>query len=176
LCAGGILGLRAVAGVRSHVLGLVLLEPNMRGPVMRTRADHIRSLAWRLRSVDDVLALLTGTNRFARLLKPLAPWLKTIAARRTGPKLPRDIDRGIAARWRRLTCRDIPSLLVVAGDGDIDRYTETILRTFPAAKRDGVRVARIADSNHILLPDNSRQQTAEALCAWVSERFSRAVS
>jgi hypothetical protein len=176
LCAGGILGLRAVAGLRSQALGLVLLEPNMRASEPLTRRDRLRSLVLRLRSFDDVLAMLTGKSRYARLFKPLQPWLTAMAARRTGPKLPGGVDRGIAARWRRLTCADVPTLLVVAADSEVDRYTGSVLETFPSAKQDGVRVARVPDSNHILLPENSRQKTADALCTWVAEIFPQAVA
>jgi len=174
LCAGGVLSLRVARGLGERLLGFVLLEPNIRISPPVTRMQKVHRLLSRLKSIDEVLAILTGGNRYARLFRPVHPLLKRIIERRAHLRLPGDVQREPVSQWRKVTCDGVPSLIVVAQDRDIDHYVESIVRTFPQAKRDVIRTVRIPNSNHILLAEDSRQRTGDALCAWVAESFPRA--
>jgi len=171
LCAGGVLSLRVARGLGERLRGFVLLEPNIRISPPVTRMQKVQRLLSRLKSIDEVLAILTGGNRCARLIRPLHPFLKRIIERRAHLRLPGDVQREPVSQWREVTCNGVPSLIVVAQDRDIDHYIESIVRTFPQAKRDVIRTVRIPNSNHILLAEDSRQRTGDALCAWVAESF-----
>lgn len=174
LCAGGVLSLRVARGLGERLLGFVLLEPNIRISPPVTRMQKIQRVLSRLKSIDEVLAILTGGNRYARLFRPIHPFLKRIIERRAHLRLPGDVQREPVSQWRQVTCNGVPSLIVVAQDRDIDHYIESIVRTFPQPKRGVIRTVRIPNSNHILLAEDSRQRTGDALCAWVAESFPHA--
>lgn len=145
LCAGGVLSLRGARGLPEHLLGLVLLEPDLRTPPPKSRREKFERLVSRIHS---------------------------FVAR---SKMPADTQKETVSIWRRLTTRGVPSLLVVAQGKEVERYAGFAVETFPMEKRAAVRVARIPNSNHILLADDSPQRTGDALCAWVAELFPRAV-
>ncbi len=171
LCAGGVLSLRVARTLGKRMLGFVLLEPNIRASPPITRQEKIRRLLSRLGSIDELLAILTGKNRYARWFTPIQPALRRIIELRSPSRLPGDVQRNVVAQWRRVTCKGVPSLVVVAENRDIDHYIEAVVKTFPLAKREVVRTVRIPDSNHILLADDSRRRTGDALCAWVAQAF-----
>jgi len=171
LCAGGVLSLRVARSLGPRLLGFVLLEPNIRASPAVTRMEKFRRLVSRLGSLDELLAMMTGTNRYARLFRPIQPQLRRILERRTPVRLPVDAQKGTVSQWRQVTCNGVPSLIVVAQDRDIDHYIENVVSTFPQAKRAVIRTVRIPNSNHILLAEDSRQRTGDALCAWVMESF-----
>ena len=171
LCAGGVLSLRVARKLGRRVLGYVLLEPNIRASPAVTRMEKLRRLVGRLGSFDELLAMLTGKNRYAKLFRPIQPGLRRIIEKRAPLRLPADVQRDVVAKWRRATCKGVPTLLVVAQDRDIDHHVHAVVKTFPPAKRDVIRTVRIPNSNHILLADDSRRKTADALCAWVDESF-----
>lgn len=171
LCAGGVLSLRVARGLGERLRGFVLLEPNIRAsPAVTRRQKFARQLS-RLGSLDELLDIMAGSGRYARLFRPLHPLLKRLIARRAPRRLPRDAQRGTVSQWRQVTCDGVPTLIVVAQDRDIDHYIEEVVKTFPQSKRAAIRTVRIPDSNHILLADDSRRKTADALCAWVAESF-----
>lgn len=186
LCAGAIASVRAAESLDGRLLGLVLLEPNFRASPdvdsipgeavvgaapAASRVRRTRRAMSRIRNLDELLYALTGSSRYARLLRPIRPLLERLIERRLGRELPCDVLMDTVSTWRRLVSDGIPSLVVLAQDLGVDRYVERIIRTFPPADRNVVRTVLVPDSNHLLIGGDGRRRTGEALYAWVAERF-----
>lgn len=190
LCAGAISSVRVAEALGERLLGLVLLEPNFRASadvnsstsetavdvarasmLAPSRIDRLRKKLSRLSDIDELLYLLTGNSRYARVLRPIRPFLERVIERHLGRELPYDVLMDAVSTWRRLVNAGVPSLLVVASGLGTDRYMERITRTFLPTEVDIVRTVLIPDSNHILTAGEARRQTENALVAWVADRL-----
>lgn len=149
LCSAVLPAVRALRRGGAAPAGLLLLEPNFRMAA---------------RSAPD------EASRIARAARSLRAFLEGVR-RRVGSTLPKDANEALIVRWQESLALGIPSLVVVAADGEIDRYVTRILATMPDRARRVVTCVRVPETNHLFTSGAGREAVLDALERWMMESF-----
>ena len=155
LCAAALPSVRALDRAGAALAGLILLEPSFRLAVPRT-----------LEAERPLERILAGLRR--RL--PRGGRLRSLA-HRLRPRLPRDVNRAIVARWQANSALGLRSLVLLAADQATDRHVTRILESLPDPAASAVSCVRVPHTNHLFTVGEGCDAVVGAVERWVTENF-----
>ena len=179
LCAATVPALRVADSHADAIAGVILMEPIFRlgenSNLDSQQADGVVVPSNRAKmklcqvfSIQKWLIFLTGSNRIAKVLRPL---LVRIQHRIVGHTLPMDTNVPLFMHWRGSLTQGTHSLVVVAEGLDNDRYVTHAMESLQANISGMITLIRIPQTNHILTSGQARDIVLNEVERWMLDHY-----
>jgi pimeloyl-ACP methyl ester carboxylesterase len=156
LCLGGSLGVRLAASMSGSCCGVLLFEPDFRGPipVVRVAAARAPAAEFRLTRSGLVSAARGALGRIAQYLGR--------------GSLPAQAHAGLARCWREVAGRRIPTVFVQAEHGHGQWLARRLEAWLPRRAAGSVEQHLVLGTDHAFIEGSGRREARDLAVAWIA--------